>query len=543
MTVETIDLELCNGCGVCVDSCSVDVLRLDTSANEGRESPPCQLACPAGVDMRRYVHLLREGMIEEALDVLRDTLPLPAITGRICPHPCETECARKDVDEAVNINSLERFVADYDPREKARPVRKIYASKVAIIGSGPAGLAAAYDLAKMGYPVTVFESMPVLGGMLRVGVPEHRLPKEVLDAEIKYINDLGVEFKTSITLGKNMTLTDLKSQGFQSVFLALGAQLSRKPDIPGIKIDGVLWGLDFLQDANLKRKTSIKGRVLVIGGGNVAIDVALTALRLGAKEVQLACLESREEMPAYEEEIQQALDEGVIVNVSCGPRRILGDAGEKVSGVELIGCTSVIDNKGKFNPCYDENVNNTIKTDTVILAIGRASDLSLVPEGIKTTREGTIKVDPITLETTLPGVFAGGEITSAQGVAIDAIAAGKKAAVSIDCYIKGNDLKARRGEKQRIVGNTPREHMEELPRQRTPLLPVNKRHHNFKEVKTGFNDDMMLLEARRCTTCGSRVIIKYPEECMACDSCELNCPKDAIYVSPERYAPLMVGWR
>jgi NADPH-dependent glutamate synthase beta subunit-like oxidoreductase/NAD-dependent dihydropyrimidine dehydrogenase PreA subunit len=482
-------------------------------------------------------------MIEEAIMILRETLPLPAITGRICPHPCESECARNDIDEAVNINSLERFAADYGFREKVIPVRKIYAAKVAIIGSGPAGLAAAYDLAKMGYPVTVFESMPILGGMLRVAVPEHRLPKKVLDAEINYIRDLGVEFITDMTLGKNITLDDLKSQGFQTLFLALGAQLSRKLDIPGIKLNGVFDGLDFLRDANIRIKTSIKDRVMVIGGGNVAIDVALTALRLGAKEVQLACLESRAEMPAYEEEIQQALDEGVIVNVSCGPRRILGDAGKKVSAVEFVGCTSVIDNKGRFNPCYDENISKTIETDTVILAIGRTPDLSLVPEGIKTTREGTIKVDPVTLETTLPGVFAGGEITSAPGVAIHAIAAGKQAALSIDLYLKGNDLKAGRGEKQHIVSSTPRERIEEQPRQQTPLLPVNKRHHNFKEIKTGFNDDMMLLEARRCTTCGSRAIIKYPEECMACASCELNCPQDAIYVSPERYAPLMVGWR
>jgi NADPH-dependent glutamate synthase beta subunit-like oxidoreductase len=543
MTVETIDLELCNGCGICVDSCSVDVLRLNTLVTERQEAPPCRLACPAGVDMRRYIHLLREGMFDEALIVLRETLPLPAITSRICPHPCELECARKDIDEAVNINSLERFVADYSLKEKAQPVRKIYAAKVAIIGSGPAGLAAAYDLAIMGYPVTVFESLPVLGGMLRIGVPEHRLPKEVLDAQINYIRDLGVEFRTNATLGKDMTFADLKSQGFQTVFLAFGAQLSKKLDIAGANLDGVLWGLDFLCDANLKRKASVKGRVLVIGGGNVAIDVALTALRLGAKEVQLACLESREEMPAYEEEIQQALDEGVVVNVSCGPRRILGDGSKKVSAVELIECTSAYDEKGRFIPCYDEKVSKTIKTDIVILAIGRVSDLSVVPEGIKTTQEGTIQVDPVTLETTLPGVFAGGDIASAQGVAIDAIAAGKRAAISIDRYLKGENLKAKRGEKQLRVSKPPREQIEEQLRQRTPFLPVDQRGHNFKEVKIGFNEDTMILEARRCMTCGSRAIIKYPEECMACDSCELNCPQNAIYVSPERQAPLMVGWR
>jgi NADPH-dependent glutamate synthase beta subunit-like oxidoreductase len=302
-------------------------------------------------------------------------------------------------------------------------------------------------------------------------------------------------------------------------------------------------GLDFLRDANLKRTSGVKGSVLVIGGGNVAIDVALTALRLGATDVQLACLESREEMPAYVEEIQQAIEEGVIINVSCGPRKILGNANNKVKGVELVECTSVYDKSGRFNPCYDKKVFKTIKTDMVILAIGRTSDLSLVPKGIKTTGENTVQVDTVTMETTLPGIFAGGDITSAQGVAIDAIAAGKKAAVSIDRCIKGKDLKAGRIGKQRRVGNPPRERIEEQPRQQTPVLPVGRRRRNFKEVKTGFDEDTTVLETRRCTTCGSRAIIRYPEECMACASCELNCPQEAIYVSPERYMPLLVGWR
>ncbi|MFC2070659.1 FAD-dependent oxidoreductase [Chloroflexota bacterium] len=542
MTVERIDPELCNGCGVCVNSCTMDVLRLDTLVADKEELPPCRLACPAGVDMRRYIHLLREGMVEEAIAVLREALPLPAVTGRVCPHPCESDCARKEVDEAVNINSLERFVADYLLREKAKPVRKIYTAKAAIVGSGPAGLAAAYELAKMGYPVTVFEALPALGGMLRVGIPEYRLPKNVLDAQINYIKDTGVEFKTDTAIGKDITLDGLRKEGYDAVFFAIGAQLSSKLDIEGTGLDGVLWGLDFLRDTNLKQKTKMKGRVLVIGGGNVAIDVALTALRMGADDVQLACLESNEEMPAYEEEIRQAIDEGVGINVSWGPKRILGD-GKKVTGVELVKCTSVFDKQGRFNPKYDEKVSKTIEADTVILAIGQASDLSLVPKGVKTTKEGTIQVDPITLETAVPGVFAGGDVAAAQGAVVEAIAAGKKAAISINRYLKGEDLKAGRGERQRRVMKPPQKDIESEERQITPLLTVNKRRGNFKEVKEVFDDDTMILEARRCTTCGSRAVITYPLECMACDGCELDCPQDAIYVSIERHSPLMVGWR
>jgi len=542
MTIEIIDLELCNGCGVCMDTCPLDVIRLDTLVPDRNEHPPCRLACPADVDMRSYIYLLREGMIKEAFDVLRESLPLPAVTGYVCPHPCESECARKEVDEAVNVNALERFLADFWLHEKAQPARRIYASKVAVIGSGPAGLAAAYELAKMGYPTTVFEALPVLGGMLRVGIPEYRLPKDVLDAQIDYIRDTGVEFKTNTAIGRDMTLADLKNEGYDAVFFAIGSQLSTKLDIEGTNLDGVLWGLDFLRDVNLKRDVKVKDRVLVIGGGNVAMDVALTTLRLGAKEVQLACLESREEMPAYEAEIQQALDEGIDINVSWGPRRILGD-GKNVSGVELVRCTSVFDKAGRFNPSYDENISKNVETEMVILAIGQTPDLSLVPEGVKATEGGNIQVDPITLETATPGVFAGGDVTSAQGSVVDAIGAGKRAAVSIDRYLKGEDLREGRKQRQRRVSYPPKEGIDEQPRQKAALVPVDQRRGNFKKVDVGFSDDEMMLESRRCMFCGSRAVIKYQVDCSACDGCELDCPQDAIYVGIERYEPLMVGWR
>ena len=340
MSIARIDSALCNGCGTCVDSCPEDVIRLDSVPAGREELPPCTVACPAGVNIRRYMHMLKLRMIDEAAAILRESLPIPAVTGRVCPHPCESECARKEVDQAVNINGVERFLGDYWLHEKAQRVRTIYSGRVAIIGSGPAGLSCAYFLCRMGYPVTVFESEEVLGGMLRLGIPEYRLPRDVLDAQIGYIRDMGVEFRTGITIGRDVSFEELKSQ-YDSIFIAVGNRLSKRLELDGTNLDGLLLGLDFLRKVHLKEDTKVNKRVVVIGGGNVAVDVALTALRLGAEEVHLVCLENREAMPAYEEEIQQALDEGVTVHASWGPKRILGKNG-KVTGIELVRCVRVL---------------------------------------------------------------------------------------------------------------------------------------------------------------------------------------------------------
>jgi NADPH-dependent glutamate synthase beta subunit-like oxidoreductase len=479
-------------------------------------------------------------MVKEAIDILREALPLPAVTGRVCPHPCESECSRKEVDEAVNINALERFVADYWLKEKAEPALKIYAAKVAVIGSGPAGLACAYFLSRMGYPVTIFEAKPVLGGMLRLSMPEYRLPKDVLDAQINYIKDMGVEFKAGTAVGKDVTLEGIRKD-YSAIFYATGNQLSRKVEISGTELDGVLWGLDFLMGVNLKRGTKVKDRVVVIGGGNVALDVALTALRSGAKKVELACLESAEKMPAFKEEINQAVDEGVNIHASWGPRKILGDSG-KVTGIELVRCEGVFDKEGRFSPCYDEKVTKTIKADTIILAIGQAADLSLIPRELKITKGGTIQVDPITLETTLPGIFAGGDIVSGPASVVEALAAGKRASISIDRYLKKEDLKAGRYLLPKRVKKPPKEGIERMARNLTSLLPVGQRAGNFKEVKMGFNEDTANLEVQRCMTCGSRAIITYVEDCMLCLYCERDCPQKAIYVSPEKNVMPLAPW-
>jgi NADPH-dependent glutamate synthase beta subunit-like oxidoreductase len=540
MAIEQIDDAKCIGCGVCVNSCAMDVIRLNQFLIEKEEITPCRSACPAGVNMRGYIYLLTEGKLEEAMKLIREALPLPAITGHVCFHPCERECARKEVDEAVNINALERYVADYWLQEKAKPALRIYLRKVAIIGSGPSGLAAAYDLVKMGYPVTVFEGQPLPGGMLRTGIPEYRLPGNILDAQIDYIKGMGVDFKTGVTFGKDLTLSDLGKREYQAILFAIGAQRSRKIEIEGAQLTGVLWGLDFLRDVKLKRKVRVKNRVVVIGGGNVAVDAALTALRLGAENVRIVCLECREEMPAHEEAIKTAMDEGVDIRVSWGPKRMIRDK-ERVTGIELIRCLSVTDKTGKFKPSFDEKTTQSIETDMVIFALGECPDLSVLPGEMKTDNDH-ILADPMTLETSLPGVFAAGVAVSGPGSVVEAIASGKKAAVSIDRYLRGKDLKAGRDAETKVVEKPPREGVEKRPRQAISLLPFDQRKSNFDEIKMGFSKETAEQEERRCMACGSRAFIKYLEDCMTCYTCERDCPEKAITVSPEHISPGVSSW-
>ena len=540
MAIKQIDDAKCVGCGVCVNSCSMDVLRLNQLHIEKEEITPCRSACPAGVNMRGYIYLLTEGKLEEAMNLIREALPLPAITGHVCFHPCEKECARKEVDEAVNINALERYVADYWLQEKVKPALRIYVKKVAVVGSGPAGLAAAYDLVKMGYPVTVFEAQPLLGGMLRVGIPEYRLPGNILDAQINYIEGMGVDFKTNACFGKDLTLGGLKKKEYQAVLFAIGAQQSRRIEIDGAQLPDVLWGLDFLREVKLKGKVRIKDRVVVIGGGNVAIDAALTALRLGAKDVRIVCLECREEMPAHEEAIKTAIDEGVDISVSWGPRRVVGDR-KSVKEIELVRCLSVFDKTGKFKPSFEERTTRSMETDMVIFAIGENTDLSILPREIKTDNNH-ILADPVTLETSLPGVFAAGVAVSGPGSVVEAIASGKKAAVSIDRYLRGKDLRSGRDAGVNVVKKPPREGVEKRPRQAIPLLPVDQRKNNFNEIKMGLDKDRAEQEERRCMACGSRAFIKYLEDCMTCYTCERDCPEKAIFVSPEHVHPKVSSW-
>ena len=413
------------------------------------------------------------------------------------------------MNEPVAICALKRFVAENDrgiwkeKRRKLPPTGK----RVAVIGSGPAGLVAAYYLAILGHSITVFEKESKLGGMLRFGIPYYRLSEDALEKDIEEILNLGVELKTNTKVGDGLRLADIKS-GFDSVFIAVGASLSRKLNVEGVEADGVLWGVDFLRDVSMGNPPAVKERVVVIGGGNVAIDVALTALRIGAKDVQMACLEKREEMPAHKWEIDQAEEEGIKIDVSWGPKRVLNDNG-KVSGIELMRCINVFDEDGRFNPSYNENEVKTIECDCVIMAIGQATDISIIEEmlDIKHVR-GVIGIDK-DQSTGVKGIFAGGDVALVPGSVVDAVKMGRGAAIAIDRYLGGEgnidetltelELRDPQIGKAEGFGNWSRISI--------PSLPVEDRKCNFNLVEQLYSEEEAVKEASRCLQCDLRLQI------------------------------------
>ncbi len=379
--------------------------------------------------------------------------------------------------------------------------------KVAVVGSGPTGLTAAYYLRRIGHSVTVFEANSYMGGMLRVGIPEYRLPRVVLQKDLDHILSTGIDIQTEKLIGEHLSLDDLKEQGFDAIFLAIGAQNTKKLEIEGSNLPNILWGLDFLKKVNLGEEVKITENVIVIGGGNVAIDVALTAKRLGAREVQLTCLECREEMPAHEWEIQKAIDEGITLNCSWGPKKIT-DMDGKVSEVELIHCDSIFDENNKFNPIFDEKNTKSIKIDMIIMAIGQIPDLSLL-EGenkIKISTEGLIQTKEETLETNIPGIFAGGEVVISPGSVVDAIEMGRKATTSIDKYLGGNgeieDIFTEKEVSNPFLGRD--ENFFDKSRSQMPLLSLKERQSSFNEIELGFDENLALEEANRCLICDLR---------------------------------------
>jgi len=537
-----VNEEKCTGCGECIKQCPVTMpnefdMNLGTRnaiyrpfpqavpgifTIDKREIPPCRATCPAGVNVQGYVSLITQRKFKEALELIRRDIPFPAVCGRICFHPCEAECERGKVDEPLAINALKRFIVDYElklKKEKIEPIPKVLEEKIAIIGSGPAGLTAAYELVKKGYPVTVFESLPEPGGMLRVGIPQYRLPKEILDAEIDYIRSLGVEIKTNTLVGKEVTFDELSRQGYKAIFIAIGAQKCGKLGIEGEELKGVIHALDFLRETNLGKKVWLGDRVAVIGGGDTAVDAARTALRLGAKEVFILYRRSREEMPAFSEEVEQAEKEGVKIHFLTVPRKILGKEGKATASECIRMKLGPPDESGRRRPIPIEGSEYIMELDTIIPAIGQLPDVSSLPKGVEVDRRNTIVTDPVTLETSLPGIFAGGDAVSGPATVIEAIAAGKKAAVSIDRYVRGEDLRAGRGEEVKRVELVPKEDIERKARQVMPILPLDKRTGNFKEVQLGFNEDMAMKEAERCLFCGG---------CSECLECEKLCEAEAI---------------
>jgi len=504
---------------ICVLSCSMralefgpldEIIKKYGNLNRLGAKPgyaPCRLACPAEVNAEEYITLISEGKPKEALQLFRENNPFPGVLGRVCNHPCELECQRGNIDEPVAICVLKRFMADAElkaGREKASPIAKTKSDKVAIIGSGPAGLSCAYDLVRRGYPVTVFEAAPRSGGMLRYGIPEYRLPKAVLDGEISYVEELGVEIKTDTPVKK---LAEVFNQGYKAVFLATGVGVSQKMNIPGEDASGVIYALDFLKKVNSGETVEVGNKVAVIGGGNVAIDAARSSLRLGAKEVHLICLESRDlagkdRMPAQDEEIEEAEEEGVIVHPGLGISKIVTEKG-KVAGLETITCTSVLDSEGRFAPQFAEGVAPGVTADTVIVAIGQKADKDFAE--VEKLSSGNTKADGLTLETNARGVFAGADVVTGPADVIGAVAQGKQAAISIDRYLSGEDLKEGRKLRQGSVSN--RTWVKSL---RSPALAAEERK-GFAEVNLGFDEAMAVEQASRCLRCGSTmpaVVIK-----------------------------------
>lgn len=470
---------------------------------------PCKAACPAHISIQGFIGMITEGRYRDGLKLIKEEMPFPCICGRICHHPCENKCNRGKVDEAVAIEHLKRFLADRDLAENNRYVpetKEKKDEKIAVIGAGPAGLSAAYFLAIKGYPVTVFERLPVAGGMMAVGIPEYRLPRDILSEEIKTIIDMGVKIKTDMTFGKDITIHSLKKEGYKAFFIAVGLHVSRGLNVEGENLEGIIHGIDFLKDVSLKGKVSIGERTIVIGGGNVAIDVALTALRSGAKEVGIVCLESREEMPAWEYEIKDALDEGIKINNSWGPKRFV-EENRKVKRIELKRCTAVFDEQGRFNPQYDESELMTLEADTVLLSIGQACDMSFaegVPDLDVSPRGPSVK-DSITLETNIPGLFVGGDASYGPRSVVEAVASGKEAAISIDRYLKGEDMRAGRSQKWNSIEFEP-QNVQYEARQQMPRLSIAERRNSFKEIDSGFSEQAARFEAKRCfRTCGTQV--------------------------------------
>lgn len=540
---------------------------------------PCMMACPAGTNAGRYVALIAEGRFEEAYRYARDPNPMASICGRVCAHPCETACRRGEIDKPISIRALKRFLTERYGPESRHPLEmtksrafKAMPYRVAIVGSGPVGLSAAHDLACMGYMVTIFEAASVAGGMMSLGIPEYRLPRNVVEAQIREILAIGgVTLKMNQAAGRDFTIRQLRGEFFDAVVLAVGAHRSRDLSIPGVDLDGVHKGIDFLLNANLGYRFEIGKKVVVIGGGNVAMDVArsaarevlkqhhpdetvpseqnivtvarqemvdisLSALRMGAQEVSIVCLERRDEMPAALEEVEEAETEGILMRDGRGPRRVIGERG-KVVGLETVKTKSVFDSAGKFNPTFEENSESTIECDTVILAIGQAPRLDfLSPEdGVEVSARGLIVVDKNTLMTTAPGVFAGGDCAFGPRLIIDSVGDGKRIAASIDQYLTGRKRAEPEIEVEVLDHHQMFRDYMNLQREPVPMVPLDRRT-GVTEVEAGYDEAAAMREARRCLRCWVNTVFEgnAPDgsQCILCGGCVDVCPEKCIRLVP-----------
>lgn len=503
------------------------------------KTPPCSVACPAGNDIVTFIQKIAQEDFEGAWRVIKEENPLPGICGRVCFHPCESKCNRGNYDEPIAIHSLERFAADFiaGQNKKTEKVLGKRKEKIAVIGSGPAGLSCAYHLARFDYKVTVFESLPLAGGLLRMGIPSYRLPKHILDREISNIEALGVEIRTGVPLGENLAWDDLKH--YQAIFIATGAHRGRDLHIPGEKAKSVFSGLDLLKKINLERKLKLGDKVAIIGGGNTAIDVARSVIRLG-KKVTLLYRRSREEMPAFKDEIEEALEEGVKIRYLVNPIRI----GQK-DGLKRLECLRMElgekDESGRRKPVPISHSNFFVEADNVIIAAGEEIDVSFLPKGVE-KREGIVLTQRDG-STGIKGLFAGGDLTSMHRTVAHAIGSGKRAALAMDCYLQGRNTEETI--RRILIGEGPSlsilrylhpearpmnshvvtfeelnmDYFEPSERIREWKVPVKKRVKEFGEVTSTFTETMAREEAERCFSCGT---------CNECENCYVFCPDASI---------------
>ena len=522
----------CIGCFTCARSCPVSCIDIVTSGN-GSERPaiaPCHETCPAGVDAARYVRFIAEGKFAEALAVVRERLPFPSVCGYICAHPCESKCTRGQIDQPIGIRLLKRFCWEHDtgvwrPHSKiAEPTGK----RVAIVGSGPAGLTAGYYLAKLGHTVTIFEALPEPGGMTRYGIPEYRLPKKILRAEIKEIENVGVEIKTNTNVD---SLDGLFTQGYNAIFLAIGAQQAMEIGVDGEDNPRIMGGVSFLRRVNLGERVDVGNRVAVIGGGNTAMDSARTARRLGASDVTIVYRRTRAEMPASPEEIEEALHEGIKIYFLAAPSKIIGQDSEvQLECIRMkLGAP---DASGRRRPEPIEGSEFIMGFDTIVAAIGQRPDMP-ASFGVATGRGNTIQTDTKTLATDKEGISAGGDAVLGPATVVEAVAAGRTAASSIDSYLGGSgviDETLAPKEEAPIRVDGPRQGW----RPEIPEIPLDKRVSSFDCVELSLAEDLAVNEAKRCLRCDlAYEVDKFQVDtgtCIACGLCVESCPFNALFM-------------
>lgn len=505
---------------------------------------PCKTACPAHIGIQGYLQLAKEGRYEDALALIKKDNPLPAVCGHVCNRRCEDACTRGTIDEAVAIDEVKRFIAERDlnaetrfiPKKTIPSLKGGFEEKIAIIGAGPAGLSCAYFLALTGYKPTIFEKNAEPGGMLRYGIPSYKLEKDLLAAEIDVIRQLGVEIRCGVEVGKDVTIEDLREQGYKGFYAAIGCQRGRKPGISGENAEGAYAAVDFLREAGAKESFALEGDVVVVGGGNVAIDAARISSRCTDAKISMFCLEAREKMPASNEEIEEALEEGIELNCGWGPKEVLEEDGH-VSGVVFKKCTRVFDAQGRFSPEYDENDTVTVPCRHVIFSVGQAIDWGHMLDNlhVELRPNGGALANKLTYQTSEPDIFVGGDVYTGPKFAIDAIAAGREGAVSLHRYVHEHCTltigRNRRDFIEMDKENIKVETYDSSSRQIPPKADVKEQAKTFRDLSQSLTEEQVKKETSRCLSCGASVVD--PNKCIGCGVCTTKCMFDAIHLHRE----------